>query len=221
MRGTSNTHISTNRNTSGFSITGEDVRCYGDVKNLFRSSSTLNTYALAYLFYNCTALTKAPDIDLTAFTLSNYCCRAMFQGCTSLTTAPKVSATTLAEYCYMGMFYDCTSLITTPVLSVTTLARGCYQNMFRNCTSLTSISALPATTLASYCYFYMFNGCSKIKLSKTQTDEYTQTYRIPTSGTGTGTSDTLSGMFGNTGGTFTGTPTINTTYYVSNTNTIA
>ena len=66
----------------------------------------------------------------------------------------------------------------------------------------------------------MFNGCTKIKLSSTQTEEYTQEYRIPTFGTGTTAIDALTNMFTNTGGTFTGTPSINTTYYISTDNMI-
>lgn len=60
----------------------------------------------------------------------------------------------------------------------------------------------------------MFYGCYRLKLSTTQTDEYTQEYRIPTSGTGTTAMDALKYMFTSTGGTFTGTPEINTTYYL-------
>ena len=92
--------------------------------------------------------------------------------------------------------------------------------MFRNCTSLTQAPALPATTLADSCYYSMFDGCTSLKLSSTKTGEYTQEYRIPSSGTGTTGTDSLIDMFSNTGGTFTGTPEINTTYYLSNTNTI-
>ena len=66
----------------------------------------------------------------------------------------------------------------------------------------------------------MFNGCTKIKLSSTQTEEYTQEYRIPTFGAGTTAIDALTDMFTNTGGTFTGTPSINTTYYLSTDNMI-
>ena len=66
----------------------------------------------------------------------------------------------------------------------------------------------------------MFNGCTKIKLSSTQTEEYTQEYRIPTFGTGTTAIDALTDMFASTGGTFTGTPSINTTYYLSTDNMI-
>ena len=90
--------------------------------------------------------------------------------------------------------------------------------MFYGCTSLTQAPALPATTLADSCYRSMFVGCASLKLSSTQTDEYIQEYRIPSSGTGTTTSNALTGMFAGTGGTFTGTPEINTTYYLSSDN---
>ena len=63
----------------------------------------------------------------------------------------------------------------------------------------------------------MFYGCRLIKLSTTQTGEYQTPYRIPKSGTGTTATGALTEMFANTGGTFTGTPSINTTYYTSNT----
>lgn len=43
--------------------------------------------------------------------------------------------------------------------------------------------------------------------------EYQYAYRIPTLGTGATANRALNGMFTNTGGTFTGTPAIDTTYY--------
>jgi hypothetical protein len=60
----------------------------------------------------------------------------------------------------------------------------------------------------------MFNGCTGIKLSTTQTAEYSVPYSIPKAGTGTEGNSSLTDMFTGTGGTFTGTPTINTTYYL-------
>ncbi|WP_431768000.1 dockerin type I repeat-containing protein [Ruminococcus albus] len=51
-------------------------------------------------------------------------------------------------------------------------------------------------------------------LSTTQTSEYSVEYKIPASGEGTTPSLALVEMFGGTGGTFTGTPVINTTYYM-------
>ena len=60
----------------------------------------------------------------------------------------------------------------------------------------------------------MFDGCTSLKLSTTKTGNYTKVYRIPTTGTGTTATDALADMFYNTGGTFTGTPSLNTIYYV-------
>ena len=72
--------------------------------------------------------------------------------------------------------------------------------------------------LANYCYNSMFRGCTSLKLSSSKTGEYTQEYRIPSSSTGTTATDALTDMFTSTGGTFTGTPEINTTYYLSSDN---
>ena len=66
----------------------------------------------------------------------------------------------------------------------------------------------------------MFRGCTSLKLSSAKTGEYTQAYRIPTTGTGTTKTGALTNMFAFTGGTFTGTPAINTTYYLSSNNMI-
>ena len=98
-----------------------------------------------------------------------------------------------------------------------TMAKACYAYMFAGCTALTTAPALPATTLADHCYANMFQDCTKIKLSTIQTGDYQTEYKIPTTGTGTTASGALTDMFANTGGTFTGTPEINNTYYTSNT----
>ena len=127
---------------------------------------------------------------------------------------------TIADWCYSNMFDGCTSLTTAPALPATTLANGCYRNMFNGCTSLTTPPELPATTLNARCYYEMFCYCTNIKLSTTQTGEYQTPYRIPTSGTGKIAFSALEDMFYGTGGTFTGTPEINTTYYLSTSNTV-
>lgn len=122
--------------------------------------------------------------------------------------------------CFRFMFNDCTSLTTAPELPATTLSQSCYYSMFKGCTSLIAIPTLPATILSNYCYYEIFSGCAKIKLSATQTGTYTQEYRVPVIGTGTTASLALGNMFFNTGGTFTGTPEINTTYYLDSSNAI-
>ena len=126
----------------------------------------------------------------------------------------------MAGYCYSNMFYGCTSLTTAPSLPATKLANSCYSYMFHSCPSLTTVPALPATKLVTFCYYRMFNGCEKIKLSSTSSGSYTKAYRIPINGTGTVGPAAMNYMFGNTGGTFTGTPEINTTYYLDESNTI-
>lgn len=179
-------------------------------------ATTLASHCYAYMFSG-TAITQAPALSAT--TLATNCYDNMFSG-TALKQAPALPATTLADYCYNDMFKGCKSLTQAPALPATTLAKNCYDGMFSGCISLTQAPALPATTLAEYCYYAMFWNCLKIKLSSTQTGEYTQEYRIPSSGTGTTGTDSyaLKDMFRYTGGTFTGTPEINTTYYLSNTN---
>lgn len=179
-------------------------------------ATTLEDSCYYYMFRDCTALTKAPALPAT--TLADNCYYYMFRGCTALTQAPALPATTLANGCYRGMFQDCTSLTQAPALPATTLVKFCYQAMFLKCTALTQVPALPAMTLTEYCYRGMFQGCTSLKLSSTQTGEYTQEYRIPSSGEGVTVPSALSTMFMSTGGTFTGTPEINTTYYFSSDN---
>ncbi len=225
LRGTGNTKITGFSSDYRFVFTGTDalkIACEGNIENLldYKTVSagghpTMAPSCYSSMFYGCTSLTTAPELPAT--TLTNYCYEYMFQGCTALTKAPGLPATTLAEYCYAYMFQECTSLAIASSLPATTLADHCYHNMFFNCTSLTTVPALPATTLAEYCYANMFNRCTNIKLSTTKTGEYQTAYRIPTTGTGVTANFDLSSMFEITGGTFTGTPSINTTYYTSNT----
>ena len=154
--------------------------------------------------------------EIAPTTLADSCYSYMFRSCTSLTTAPSLPATTLATDCYNGMFMHCTSLTTVPELPATTLTTACYQYMFYNCTSLTTAPVLPATTMVGNCYHSMFYSCTSFKVSATQGGIYQQAWRIPTSGTGTTATGWSNDMLGATGGTFTTTPAINTTYYVEN-----
>ena len=225
LRGTGNTVITGNNTKHRWAFAGTDVKCKGNIENLLDYATvesgdhpTMANYCYAYMFQNCTRLTQAPDLSAT--TLADECYRNMFRGCTSLTQAPALPATTLATGCYRHMFYSCASLTQAPALPATTLATGCYSNMFRGCDCLAQVPSLPATTLADECYRNMFCDCYEIKVSSTQTGEYTVAYRIPQSGEGTTATDALTDMFSSTSGTFIGTPEINTTYYLSNTNTV-
>ena len=225
LRGTGNTVITGSSSNYRLVFTGTDslkVACKGNIENLLdyqtvesEKHPSMADYCYACMFQACTSLTTAPELPAT--TLSKNCYQQMFYGCTNLITAPELPATTLTEKCYRTMFANCTSLTRAPSLPATTLDMYCYSYMFNNCTSLATLPALPATTTRDNCYSYMFQNCTKIKLSATQTGEYQTEYRIPTTGTGTLAAFALSNMFASTGGTFTGTPQIDTTYYTSNT----
>ena len=192
--------------------------CTGLAKAPALPATTLAVGCYSGMFQGCTSLTQAPALPAT--TLAVGCYAYMFAGCTSLIQAPALPAITLADYCYYSMFRDCTSLTQAPALPATTLAEGCYYCMFMGCTSLTQVPDLPATTLAVGCYQGMFYGCTSLKLCSVKGGEYTIAYRIPSSGTGTTATEALISMFESTGGIFTGTPDINTTYYLSSGNMI-
>ena len=228
LRGTGNTKITGDSNNYRFVFTGTanlKINCKGNIENLLDyetvsagSHPTMTDYCYSSMFRDCASLTSAPALPAT--TLAGSCYASMFRDCTSLTTAPALPATTLANLCYASMFRGCASLTTATALPATTMTDYCYASMFQGCTSLTTATALPATTLAKWCYSYMFEGCTKVKLSTTQTGEYQTAYRIPKSGTGTTAADALEAMFASTGGTFTDKPFINTTYYLSTSNTV-
>ena len=177
-------------------------------------ATTLAESCYYSMFGGCKSLTTAPE--LPAEILADYCYYSMFQGCTSLTTAPELPAISLVDSCYCNMFYGCRSLTTAPALPATTLTIQCYRGMFLGCTSLTTAPALPATTLADRCYRSMFSDCTGLKISATQTGEYTTAWRIPSTGEiaaeATSWNDS---MLAATGGTFTANPSINTTYYIA------
>ena len=177
-------------------------------------ATTLANYCYQSMFSNCKSLTSAPELPAT--TLTVLCYAGMFHGCTKLVSAPALPATTAVLWCYKQMFQGCTSLTTAPALPATTLSDGCYKSMFYGCTSLTTAPELPATTLAFECYKSMFYGCTGLKISATQTGEYTIAWRIPSAGEITSTATQWNvNMLTNTGGTFTANPSINTTYYIA------
>ncbi len=175
-------------------------------------ATTIGKMAYGDMFYGCTSLETAPDIAAT--NLGAYSCYYMFANCTALTDAPELAATTMANNCYGYMFTGCTSLVTIKELPATTLADYCYQGMYKGCTSLEELPVLAATEMADYCYMNMFNGCTSIKVSSTFETDYSVAWRVPSTGTGTEASYWNTNMLKNTGGTYTGDPDINTTYYL-------
>ena len=139
--------------------------------NRYLAVSAVPDFGFCRLFYECSALTIAPELPATS--IGAYCYREMFRGCTSLASAPALPSTSLyvsysnsADGCYYGMFYGCTGLTTAPALPATTLASTCYYRMFSDCTSLTKAPDLPAKSLARNSYYEMFKGCSRLSYIK-------------------------------------------------------
>ena len=221
LRGTGNTRMAssgTPYTIHRWVLSGTDISCNGNVEDLLDYATVAKGKhpAMAegcfnYLFYGCKNLISAPALPATV--LSNRCYFNLFFR-TGLKVAPELPATRVSFQCYFGMFESCENLIVPPALPATTLAAECYKHMFQYCTSLTKIPKLPATRLKQDCYAYMFRGCTSMKLSTTPTVVYKRAFRIPTSGTATSATNALLSMFDNTGGTFSGTPSINTTYYL-------
>ena len=193
IRGSGNTIIS-GAAASGWYLTGADISCDGDIRTLLEYSDIENVNPAARCFMQLFAqnnnLIKAPDLLLE----------------------------TVPQQCYNGMFKE-SGLKQSPIISAKTANGGAnFADMFNGCAELISLPALLTLSLPGACYQGMFKGCTKIKISETQTDEYQTPYRIPINGTGAVIgSSAMNYMFDNTGGTFTRTPTINTTYYTSNT----
>ena len=225
LRGIENSIITGNSGGSWI-LNGTDIKCIGNIENLLDyatvesgSHPSMSDSCYFGMFYGCTSLIQSPELPATRLTTS--CYKYMFSYCSSLTQAPELPATRLTISCYDYMFAHCSSLTQAPELPATALASSCYKKMFYGCINLTKLPILPATDLPSYCYQSMFYGCTSLKLSSTKTDEYIQEYRVPSSGNGTMTlTIDLNDMFASTGGTFAGTPSINTTYYLSSDNMI-
>ena len=121
------------------------------------------------MFQGCTSLEKAPELPATA--LDKYCYNGMFQGCSNLTKAPtELPATELKYLCYTRMFKGCAKLTTAPQMKINSVAEQSCEEMFQECTALTTASniELKATTLQQSCYKNMFQSCKSLTTGLTE-----------------------------------------------------
>lgn len=108
------------------------------------------------------------------------------------------------------------NLVRPPSLGFITVASYACMRMFRGCTKLKVLPLIHATSIGQTSLAYMFDGCKNIKLSTTKTEEYKYEWRIPQQGTTSSLGNYWNNKtFINTGGTFTGSPSANTTYYTT------
>ena len=197
-----------------------------------------STYNCSYMFSGCTKITAATLPSLISFT--NYCYYYMFYGCSQLQSSPVLLPANrnvnFGSYCFAYMFCNCTSLTSAIFTSrlfgeqpgigtSSVLGTYAFRSMFQGCTSLTygradsfitiyNIVRLTPTTLNGNCYRRMYYGCSSLKFAASGSGSYSHPYRIPASGTATGTTTNATyQMFTSTGGTYTSDPVLGTTYY--------
>jgi hypothetical protein len=180
--------------TGVFKVKGDAMSLlYGDNIDYQTDSKS---YAFQLLFKDCTGLTDASDLILTAATLSSTDFYAMFSGCTSLVLPPKeLPAKVISTYGYSHMFMGCTSLTKAPYIAATgysgsfncshmfsgctsltevqdelhplTISANMYDSMFLGCSSLEKAPYLPATVVnANNCYGWMFQDCTSLKYIK-------------------------------------------------------
>lgn len=147
--------VSDLQNHVRFVMSGE-IEAWHNANSMMRVGDSVPR--LRELFYNCSALVKAPLLpSLTVGSDSYY---GLFNGCTGLTKAPTLPATTLAVYCYCDMFRGCTSLTKAPRLPALSLTSYCYDGMFFGCTSLNEICIAATDISASSCLSGWLNGVS-------------------------------------------------------------
>lgn len=119
-------------------------------------------------------------------------------------------------YIFTYLFSGCSWLTSCPKITFTNTTNRCYSYMFWYCTWLTTLPKLYATTFNYNCCNSMFYWCSGITLSTTQTWAYQTPYRLPIEWTWTASSS-FTDMFRSIWWPRAWTPSVNTTYYTSNT----
>ena len=110
IKGTNEAYTNNRFNSSGqFNAYGNIMSLlYGD--NFSGQTTLTDNYLFWGLFYNSTGLTSAENLIMPATTLTEGCYGYMFFNCTSLTKAPELPAATLVDDCYQYMFALCSNL---------------------------------------------------------------------------------------------------------------
>ncbi len=131
---------------------------------LILSASTLGSYCYNQMFYGCTSLTRAPELQTTlSADIPVHAYSYMFQGCTSLVSAPEMpSGRSVGNNGYQGMFKNCTALTSVPASIEGTSGGQVCNEMFLGCTSLANAPALPSTSVGNQGYYKMFSGCTSL-----------------------------------------------------------
>lgn len=105
------------------------------------------------LFYDCHALTSAPDLDTSQVTNMRY----MFYACRALTSVPELNTSQVTDM--YGMFAYCQALTSIPAMDTSQVEN--MSSMFASCQALTSVPAMDSGQ--AWRIAYMFNNCSSLE----------------------------------------------------------
>ena len=75
---------------------------------------------------NCNSMLSREFENITSLSGYNYALKSLFYDCTALTKAPELPATILSEYCYHFMFYNCSSLAEVRIAATKTAKDALY-----------------------------------------------------------------------------------------------
>lgn len=125
--------------------------------NLLSYDDTENVTNMSYMFYGCTTLKKAPNMNTSKVTDMRYMFSATnYSWPMKLTEVPLYDASNVTKM--YGMFYYCSSL--TQVSLSNTGKVTDMGSMFNGCSKLTHISQLDTSSVK---YFtQMFSGCKEL-----------------------------------------------------------
>lgn len=160
FRGSNATMGSGDNNYSKFIMTGS-VEGAGSVMSLLDNTGESGIISYDYcfkrLFYQCTAMTKAPD--LTATTLTKSCYDGMFNGCSNMVQGPVILANELGQHSFAYTFGNCSSLKKIVIPSEQAVPFGCFIATFYLCGQLSEIEVHVTGWTESYASGWV-NGVS-------------------------------------------------------------
>lgn len=120
-------------------------------------------WALAFLFYQQTALHDITQLVLPAVTLSEGCYRSMFEGCYNITTSPVLPAAVVPASAYRKMFASCTHLALMGTIgALTAPGEGAMEEMFTSCGALAAASLYLQRVTGASALDSMFSDCDAL-----------------------------------------------------------
>ena len=142
-------------------ILSGSLKVGGDLRSLlnktdFQSIQNLQPNAYYNIMRDCTAITDARDLKITAKNVGSGALCNTFKNCTNLVYGPviiDVENFSGKDNCSQ-MFQGCTSLVESPILKGSILINGTFYAMFDGCTSLNKVTTYCTDASATNCTYY-------------------------------------------------------------------